>query len=234
MKIDDALQTFTHFFNDIIGTLIPGMVLGVGIVIIHKGLLTAMEMSSVTKNSYLIFLAVALSFAVGHAILGIHGVLIAPLLKRIGLATKLPKESIETSRSFILFKAYLSESTAGNSLWQTAPAVPDWNFSEIRNVAMSVAGEGASVGRRFMFISLLSNGVGTALWILALDFYLLSLVAPKLLIQSGYAWPPALQAIVLIGVGAMCFRHADEFHRRSLSAPFAIAVAALIAPKEGG
>jgi hypothetical protein len=83
------------------------------------------------------------------------------------------------------------------------------------------------MGRRFMFISLLCNGVGTALAILAFDFVACSLFSPKLLFVYDYAAPWPVQAILLLGMALALFKHGEVFYGRAMATPFSIAIAEL-------
>ena len=45
MKVDDAVETISRFFNDLIGSLVPGAVLAVGLAVMHLGPGKIVEMS---------------------------------------------------------------------------------------------------------------------------------------------------------------------------------------------
>ena len=83
------------------------------------------------------------------------------------------------------------------------------------------------MGRRFMFISLLCIGVGTALAIIAIDFAACSLFSPKLLFAYDHAAPWWAQTILLLGLALSLFKHGEIFHNRAMATPFSIAVAEL-------
>ena len=118
---------------------------------------------------------------------------------------------------------------------QGSQASPDsglWDFNDLRSVALSVSTEAASLGRRFMFISLLCNGVGMALVIMAVDLSACVLLNPKLLHAYEQAAPWALQVLLMILAAFLLFKRGAEFYARAMSTPFSIAVAELKLNKE--
>ena len=78
-----------------------------------------------------------------------------------------------------------------------------------------------------MFISLLCNGVGTALAILAFDFAACSLFFPQLLFGYEHAAPWIIQAILLLGIALALFKHGEVFYSRATATPFSVAAAEL-------
>jgi hypothetical protein len=76
-----------------------------------------------------------------------------------------------------------------------------------------------------MFNALLSNGVGMAMILLAIDFAGCLLLNPRLLHPYDPAMNTTLQIVLLILVAYVLFRRGGEFYRRAMTTPFAIAVA---------
>lgn len=229
MKIDDAVETAALFFNDLIGTLIPGIVLGVGLLVMHVGLTDALKDTLDNLNGFLVFIVLALFFATGHAVLALHALLVNPLLQKMGLLEKVPSDNQKQKQSYRLFhemmverirKALPNRTNDSNEI--------DWSYHDLRSVALSLSNEGSSLGRRFMFISLLCNGVATALLALLVDFFICTLIAPNSLVLYDVAWPASLQGLLLILLAIMLFKRGGEFYIRAMSTPFAVALAELI------
>jgi hypothetical protein len=220
MKFEEATNTVAHFFNDLIGSLVPGVVLAVGLALMHLGpaqLRSVFEMGDTTLAA-LTFAGVL--FAVGHALLALHEHGLRRLLSAIGLHLGFDEAAARQRQSFIWFSALVGAHRA-----QAAPE--NWSYNDLRSVALSVSIEAASIGRRFMFISLLCNGVGTALLIVALDLAVCSCLLPELLYAYDLAAPWPVQALLLLGVSAALLENGRVFYARAMATPFAIAVAEL-------
>lgn len=220
MKVEEATDTIAKFFNDLIGAWVPGVVLSVGLVLMHLG---PAQLQSIFKlgdtiSASLTFAGVL--FAIGHALLALHGQVLKKFLSKVGLVTEFDESEAKLRRSYEWFAELVRSRQAGAD-------TRDWNYKDLRNVALSVSTEAASLGRRFMFISLLCNGVGTALAILAFDFVACSLLLPQLLFAYDYAasWPT--QAILLLGIALALFKHGREFNSRAMTIPFSVAAAEL-------
>jgi len=78
-----------------------------------------------------------------------------------------------------------------------------------------------------MFISLLCNGVGAALVILAFDFIACSLLSSKLLFAYEHAVPWPIQVILILGMALALFKRGEVFYSRAMAIPFSIAIAEL-------
>lgn len=220
MKIEEATDTIARFFNDLIGAWVPGAVLAVGLALMHLG--PAQFRSILLLGDTL---AAALTFAgalfaLGHALLAMHEQVLRKLLVLMHLAEAFDENAAKDRQSYKWFaelvNAQQSESSAQN-----------WSYNDLRSVALSVSSEAASVGRRFMFISLLCNGVGTALAIVAIDFATCSLLSPKLLFAYDHAAPWPAQTLVLSCLALALFKRGDVFYARAMATPFSIAVAEL-------
>lgn len=240
MKIDDAVETIAHFFNDLIGTLIPGIVLVVGLLVIHFGIPEEPQEILEYSDGFFVFILLTLLFAIGHTVLGLHSVLrslIRMLRKRIlvkypNLKKFLPEglfKKHDEKQSYLLFEKILSGKIRDMFPGQTnAQESLAWDFHDLRNLALSTTAESASLGRRFMFISLLCNGVATATLILLLDYVVCVTIAPHLIIQYEYALPVVVQVILLISVAGLLFKRGEEFYSRAMSAPFPVALSEFI------
>lgn len=224
MKVDDAIETLTRFFNDLIGSLVPGAVLITGLAFMH---LEGSNLSAAVKlfeSTPLALTVVGLMYAIGHLLLAIFDVVIQPALQLLKLTKRFDETAAKARQSYSFFSDFISKARKEEQLSQ--PVV--WGYHDLRSVALSMAPEGASLGRRFMFISLLCNGTGTALLILTVDFMVCLMTNPLLLataIQTIH-WLAQL-ALILIAAWSL-FRRAESFYSRAMSTPFSIAVAEII------
>ena len=229
MKIDDALSTITHFFNDIIGAIVPGLVLFAGLMLLHNGIAQNAKIAALTSDTPSVLLVVVLSFAAGHGLLGIHSAIIEPALKLLGwVKGDAVINKVEEARSFKLFKKLVDAKLQRPAALPNHEAETKWGFHDLRNVALSMSTEATSLGRRFMFIALLCNGMGTALILLAFDFLACSLWWRGALLSYSTAPPYWLQFVGLIGLGLLCILRGDTFYRRAMSTPFSVATAELL------
>lgn len=244
MKIDDAVETIAHFFNDLIGTLIPGIVLVIGLLVMHVGINEELQGIVEHADGFHVFILLTLLFAIGHAVLALHSALrssVRSLWKYIlkkypPLKGKLPKSFFrkpEEKQSYQLFEKIISGKL------RKMPAVQvnsqesfPWDFHDLRNLALSTTAESASLGRRFMFISLLCNGVAIAILLLLSDYLVCVAIAPHFIIQYESALPASLQAILMISAAGLLFRRGEEFYSRAMTAPFPVALSELINNQE--
>ena len=239
MKLDTALQEITHFFNDIIGAVVPGFVLLAGLIVMYEGLLSRHELELIIANDYFILVILAVSYSAGHALLAIYKDVIEVIFKKIRnkefelLSQKLKihrlingslenMQSIEASKPYLFFKTFFENNISNNLSTELKLNAKDWSFHDLRSMAMSISSEAASLGQRFMFVSLLCNGVGTALILLWLNFLACIWFAPHLLKNYSHALPVPVQLVILIFSAIFLIRRGDEFHRRALSVPFCV------------
>jgi hypothetical protein len=159
-------------------------------------------------------------FAVGHALLALHEQVLKWLLSKVRFAKAFDDAAAMKRQSYEWFAELVGAQ-------QTGVCAKVWGYNDLRSVALSVSAEAASVSRRFMFISLLCNGVGTGLAIIAFDFAACSLLSPKLLFAYDYAAPWPVQALLLLGMSLALFKQGEVFYSRAMTTPFSIAVAEL-------
>jgi len=236
MNLDAALQGITHFFNDIIGAVVPGFVLLAGLVVMYEGLLTKQELALITSNQYLILIILAVSFVTGHVLLAAYKDFIEVVfrykgfevlsckfkMRRLINGSKENMQSIVAAKPYLLFKSVFESRMSKNLGTEFQLNIEGWSFHDLRSMAMSLSSEAASLGQRFMFISLLCNGVGTALILLWLNFLACIYFAPHLLRNYSYALPATVQLLILIFSAVFLIRRGDEFHKRALSVPFCV------------
>jgi hypothetical protein len=220
MKLEEATDTIAKFFNDLIGAWVPGAVLAVSLALMHLGpvqLQTIFKLGD-TTSAALTFAGVL--FAIGHALLALHEQILKKLISKVGLTKPFDEAGAKRRKSYEWFAELVKAQQPG-------AVAQDWGYNDLRSVALSVSAEAASMGRRFMFISMLCNGVGTALAILAFDFAACSLLSPKLLFAYDHVAPWSAQALLLLGIALALFKQGEVFYNRAMATPFSIAIAEL-------
>lgn len=228
MKMDDAVETIARFFNDLIGSLVPGAVFAVGLCIVHLGPSKIVEASNSLENIALAFAVVGLTFAVGHFLMAVFDLAFQPLLQKFRVVKKFDEVAAKKRLSYTLFADLVSKLSSSDA----AQASSEWAYNDLRSVALSVSAEGASLGRRFMFISLLCNGVGTALIIMTVDFLSCLVLNQKLLFPYVVAANWLVQSVLMLLAAAALFKRGEVFYGRAMATPFSVAVAELKLKRE--
>lgn len=229
MKTDDAIETIARFFNDLIGGLVPGTVFAVGLCIAHLGPRIIVEASISLQNSALALTIIGLMFAVGHFLMAVFEHVLQPALKKLRVVKKFDEAEATRRQSYTLFADVVNKLRSGDA----TQVGSEWEYKDLRSVALSVSAEGASLGRRFMFISLLCNGVGTALVIMTLDFLSCLALNEKLLFPYGVAMNWLVQSALMLLAAAALFKRGELFYGRAMATPFAIAIAELKLKRNG-
>lgn len=218
MKIEEATDTIAKFFNDLIGAWVPGAVLVVCMALMHLGPVQLQSIFELGDTTSAALTFAGFLFAIGHALLALHEQILKKMLAKVRFSKPFDEAGAKRRKSYEWF----AESVNAQ---QPAGATQDWGYNDLRSVALSVSAEAASVGRRFMFISMLCNGVGTVSAILALDFAICSVLWPKLLFSYEHAMPWYVQALLLLGMALVFFKQGEAFHNRAMATPFSIAIA---------
>ncbi len=220
MKIEEATDTIAKFFNDLIGAWVPGTFLAIGLALMHLGPAQLQSVFKLGDSTSAALTFAGILFAIGHALLALYEQVLKRLLTKIKIAKAFDEAEAKKRQSYEWFAELVKAQ-------QTGSGAKDWCYNDLRSVALSVSKEAASMGRRFMFISLLGNGVGTALAIIAIDFATCSLLSPKLLFAYDHAAPWQAQILLLLGLSLALFKHSEVFYSRAMATPFSIAVAEL-------
>lgn len=228
MKMDDAIETITRFFNDLIGSIVPGVVLAVGLSIMHLGPAKIAEAGKSLENTTLTLTVVGLMFAAGHVLMAIFELALQPLLRACKIVKGFDEGAAKKRQSYKLFVEVVSKLRNVD----VTQASPEWDYKDLRSVALSVSAEGASLGRRFMFISLLCNGVGAALVIMLVDFLSCLALNPKLLFSHVMAMNWVAQSVLILFASTALFKRGEVFYGRAMATPFSIAVAELKLKRE--
>lgn len=225
MKVDDAIETISRFFNDLIGTLIPGIVLAVGLAVMHIGPIHKLRESIPKDDGFIVALLLAVLFAAGHGVLAIYSLAVEKFLPKLRLTKKDVVASLVNKQSYLCFQEIVTDKIKQGSLSQTSgqSGFP-WDFHDLRNLALSISSEASSLGRRFMFISLLCNGVGTALLMMLIDYIGCSIFAKDALFSYAFVWPVYVQGLLLLLAAISFFKRGEAFYARAMSTPFAVAL----------
>lgn len=220
MKIEEAIDTVAKFFNDLIGAWVPGTVLAIGLALMHLGPSQLQAIFKFADSSAAALTGAGLLFAIGHTLLAVYEHGVKSLLTQLRISKKFDESESMERQSFVRFAEFVqAQQVDGNAT--------DWSYHDLRSVALSVSPEAASVGRRFMFVSLLCNGVGAALSIMAVDFLTCELLSPRLLYPYEHAAPWFVQVLLLFGAAWALFKQGTVFYSRAMTTPFSIAVAVL-------
>lgn len=220
MKVEEAADAIAKFFNDLIGAWVPGAVLMVGLTLMHLGPVQLQSIFKLGDTTSAALTFAGILFAIGHGLLALHEQILKKLLSKVRLVKPFVEAEGKTRKSYEWFADLVKAQ-------QTGASAKDWGYNDLRSVALSVSVEAASMGRRFMFISLLCNGVGTALTIIAFDFAACCLFAPKLLFIYANAAPWPAQVLMLLGLALTLFKQGGVFYNRAMATPFSIAIAEL-------
>lgn len=220
MKMEEAMETVAKFFNDLISGWVPGAGFAVGLALMHLGPIQLLSIFKFADSSAMALTVAGTLFALGHVLLAVHDHAVKRLLGWIKVSKKFDESDAKKRESYVWFAELAKvQQTDGNS--------KVWDYKDLRSVALSVSSEAASMGRRFMFVSLLCNGVGTALTIIAVDFLICHFTAPTLLYAYDHTAHWAVQVSLLFGVAWALFKQGEVFYSRAMATPFSIAVAEL-------
>ncbi|MGE6234887.1 hypothetical protein [Aeromonas media] len=225
MKIDEAMDTLAKFFNDLIGAWVPGAVLALGLAVMHLGPSHLQMISKLGDSSGTALTIAGLLFALGHTLLAVYDHGIKSLLKKTKILKGFDEVKLKKRQPYVWFSKWVEAQQVGS-------LVQDWSYNDLRSVALSVSAEAASLGRRFMFISLLCNGVGTALSIIGFDYVACIIFYPKLLYPYEQVAPWPVQAVLLFVIAWILFKQGEVFYSRAMATPFTVAIAEMNFKKE--
>lgn len=228
MKVDDAVETITRFFNDLMGSIVPAVVLAVGLSIMHLGPAKIAEASKLLENVTLTLTVVGLMFAAGHILMAIFEFALQPFLRICKIVKGFDEAEAKKRESYKLFADEVNKLRNVD----ITEASPDWAYNDLRSVALSVSAEGASLGRRFMFISLLCNGIGASLVIILIDFLSCLVLNQKFLFPHVMAMNCIVQSMLILFASVALFKRGEDFYARAMATPFSIAVAELKLKRE--
>ncbi len=233
MKVNELLEAFLKLFNDLIGAVIPGLVLILGLAIIHTEHGVSMISHRLPSSDWGAAIVVTVSYAAGHVLISLAS-LGETAWNWLKEQRKTPQKT-SNNFSYDLFKRYIELQIRAQRFLRDSgtPSLATENvpFNELRNIAMTMSAEAAALGYRFMSISLFCNGVGTALCVIVLDALLCGWILPNSIVVNDVTGLIA-QSVVLLFVAFLLFRRAYSFRRRALDTPFSIALTQLLFAKQ--
>jgi len=250
MKPSDLIEAIERFFNDIIGTLIPGIILLLSIwYLIAKPIYIAGAQLFPPRDSMDWFLFILFGYIAGHFVISFGNLIIIKIIDLfIGLFKKtrylkwlIPSHcikyaelliNISASEEYRAFKEIINKRKARYANFE-----PDKvNVKTMRSIAMTIANEDTHVVHRFMFISLFNIGMATVLILFTVTQFVI-LLLNELCIKFGSFnisfWSIAIPMIFSVFLVDRRY----EFYSRSLRVPFLIALARIISQdfkKESG
>ncbi|MEG6283072.1 hypothetical protein UXO46_13715 [Enterobacter asburiae] len=217
MKIDDAVETLAHFFNDFIGAWIPGLVLATGFIVMHMGDEGFLSIIGAMDKSAIVWFLAAIFFALGHLISAFYQIILKGILKWLKISKGFDESQAKELQSY---KTFLEIVNKGHVYSDT----DTWGYHDLRNIALSISQEASALGRRFMFISLLCSGVGTVLTIFIIDFSICLFFFPEYLHHYRMAPHWSVQIVILCVSAGCLFKQSDVFYKRAMTTPFSVAL----------
>ena len=234
MKFGELITALEKFFNDILGSIIPGGLFLIGLWFI--GALAWLGLSDLKVSDVgTLFVLVVIAYLLGHVLDEVN--------RRCFSYVGKDNEKGEEDRSYHIFRVWVEKqftsvparaADGGDGGAATPPLVnpADWQDlteSDLRSVAMTLSDDAEKLSRRFKFIELCCRGTATALVVVA------ALAALKLLVQLGCQDPMELKLLLLvlatIGIVPFLYLRANVFRGRSDTVCFDCAVAYLLEKK---
>jgi hypothetical protein len=217
---DKIFAGIEKFFFDIVGSVIPGILLVAGVWVT---VFPDVSASDLKVNQFGDWFMIAVAYVIGQglATLGEHA-----LVPFAALIVQISHRSTDNNKRVVLSRKHLREQVANRKsvkllvkkLWD-CETVESSDVHELRNAALTlITPEEKATVVRFMFLSLLSLGV-------AVDIVIMGFVH---FIGTGFDvglyrdWLIAAASLAVTGV--FMLRH-FEFYRRAIQTPFDIAAA---------
>lgn len=233
MDAEKLVAAIERFFLDIIGTLIPGLILLGGLWAIFGDTEVGHLTLKVPKSDAGWVLLVLSAYVAGHALTSLGEIFVTPLagwwagyLKRIPLIGKRVPSRITTDAEM---KRKISERTTFQQFAKAMDvqvSAPE-HVMALRNVAMTMADETRPTVLRFMFLSLLNLGVATALRVLAAVVAVRFAVTAAESRSTDGVWP-TLALVIALGIAACPFiERRFSFYTSAMHLPFDAALAKL-------
>lgn len=222
MKAADAILIIEKFTNDILGTIIPGVVLLCILKLL--GIVDALAVFSGTD-----FSATALFLMTAYLLGQVLDQVFNCSERLLGHQRNSPE--MENAK---VFKQLLLEQTAG---WgaedsKAQALIKELEVGRLRSMAMTMSEEAKYVSRRFRFLQILFSSSATALFVCVL--FCLSMIVLEAWLRASFERTQLellLIASVSTVVGALLLFRSYEFRRRSDRVCFDSAVTELLQRK---
>jgi len=213
MKTEEWVQTIERFSLDVLGTIIPGAVLLVpSLLLLPTNWLPSKVQLMPLGDSFAWCGLITVAYVLGHLLGSIGSKVVTPYVPRvIGRGWRIVGEpelstTIRGSRDFKTLAMYITSFVPAFEVEQSASTA----VKQLRNIAMSmIDGADRQTVYRFMFISLLNQGVATAICIL----FVCTVLAGQRAWLAG--------AIALTAVPFLLERGAS-FYARAIRVPFSM------------
>jgi ABC-type multidrug transport system fused ATPase/permease subunit len=221
MKSGDFLNGIIHLFNDLIGSVVPGLILGFGLLTLGCIPEAKVGQFQELESSAQWFLIIIVAYVAGHALLSMHRLLqtyigkpmrfLNTLLKKHELDSRVSDKVIEDSR------VYKNFSEAIKNRANTLLSLNDddtFKINNLRSMAMTISKEGSELATRFMFFSLFCYGVSMSI-----------LVVGSIHLIQTFSWG---WFGLLVLVFFLFYTRGIDFEYRALNVPFPIALAVML------
>jgi hypothetical protein len=234
MNAEKFVAAIEKFFLDVIGTILPGLALLAGVWAVFGPISLGHGLSlAPPKTDTGWTLTIVVAYVLGHALTGLGEGMVVPAVAPLGKWKPLRW----FTRDFGTDQDYFTHmkddaavlAVAEAAFGKGAKPANAKQFKGLRSTAMTFASAQEHTLHRFTFISLLNQGIATALWVIAAMLLIQRLVlAVRGAAGSGEALARAAGlAAVLLLVSLLFLERRFDFYRRTLFTPFNIAVAAL-------
>ncbi len=238
MGIGNIVEALQYFFLDIIGVIIPGISLIIGLEVILKA--NNLDYPLVPSSYEWIFLILA-SYVIGHFVTGIGNFIFIPIIGKIASRLKKnPVISIIVPKNIKSYEEITNEITNSDAFVHFKEAIKTKSFyaqlidkldskkvEYWRDIAMTIGKDEKNIVYKFMFISLLTSGMGTVLIIISLIWSILSLLFNWNIIHLDLITYNLAIAILLIVLSLPFFERSAYFFGISMRVPFPIATVML-------
>ena len=223
MKPSEFLSGIIYFFNDLIGSVVPGLIMLAGLYVlkIFPPHLTA-EFSKLEQGIEWT-ITIVIAYVLGHGLLSLHLLLqpyLCPVFNSINTlikkkewtelgAWKKRTDYIKQKVPYQEFERIVNERAEGET--------QNYDFNSLRNMAMTISNEAGELARRFMFISLLCYGVSMSILAISL-----------ITLMSDICTMRFVPAFFLFFI---FYTKGIDFEIRAQNVPFPIALAEIISDK---
>lgn len=229
MKPDNFIEALSKFFLDIIGTIIPGiiLILGFWIILDKPNLGISMSLLSLKDTSSWALFIVA-GYVLGYGVTSISEVIILPATDCI--ISNIPVHRFvgamvsrkEITEKIVKRTDYISVVRKAKEVLELDISGEE-DFKLWRNMALAITQESNSLVYRFTSISLLNLGVATDFIILALFWCFSALM--KYIGVFSIVIPINFPILVILIIFAFLFLERYYlFYRRSMQIPFSLSL----------
>lgn len=221
-KLAELIGSLKDYFNDIVGAIVPGTVLAAGIIFAAGDRIPTDALTS-HWGEWSWLPGVSVIFLLGHALLSLNDLArevrhrgVISLLRELAKSES-PLEQAKKGPAYNTFHQLMIQRGAQSGV------TTELDFSTARNIAMSLTGSGAELGRRFMFISLFCRGISTAAWLAATAAAVTALFGN----HAGIKMLAGVCAVSLV-IAILLGRRGRAFELRAYTTPFSVAATELI------